>query len=420
MRPERIVHIGLGAFFRAHQAWYTEHASDADQWGIVAYTGRGPKMAEELMAQGCKYTLVTRHEDHDDFEQIRSVVRAVPASDVEDLKRTISNPAIALVTLTITEAGYQPASDDLTESALGRLALALEERRSAGAGPLALVSCDNMPDNAVVLKLALTELGKGLGSDFLSYLDSLSFVSTSVDRITPTTQPADVALVAEETGFADQSPVATEPFSDWVLSGEFPAGRPNWESAGAQFVTDIEPFENRKLWLLNGAHTLMSSLGRVLGHETVDQAMQDPQVTELIQAWWDEASGELPSEGLNLDLYRGALEQRFLNSRIGYQLSQIAQESLTKLRVRIAPVATARLQRGLSSPGAFAAIASFVALTLDGVVNPDSQSDSIAAALEEQDPALALIALISPALAADTSSVAEIKKMAAGWLGVLS
>lgn len=420
MRPERIVHIGLGAFFRAHQAWYTEHASDAADWGIVAYTGRSPKLAEELMAQGCKYTLVTRHDDHDDFEQIQSVVRAVPASDIEDLKRTIANPNIALVTLTITEAGYQAQSGDLADSALGRLALALEERRKSGAGALALISCDNMPDNATVLKNALTELGGAIGPDLLNYLGSLSFVGTSIDRITPKTQAADIELVARETGFADQTPVVTEPFSDWVLSGEFPAGRPNWESAGAQFVAEIEPFENRKLWLLNGAHTLMASLGRIHGHETVDQAMQDERVTSLIAAWWDEACAELPSEGLNLDLYRSALEQRFRNPRIGYQLSQIGQESLTKLRVRIAPVALARLRRGLQSPGAFAAIASFVALKLNGVENPDSQAVAIEAALAKADPAAALVALVSPELAADAATLSKLKQLAASWIGVRS
>ncbi len=155
MKPERIVHIGLGAFFRAHQAVYTQHAIDSKDWGIVAYTGRSALLADELRPQGCKYTLVVKTAARDSFELIDSVVRVEAAENVADLIETISKPAIAIVTLTITEAGYQPSSNPLDTYAIGRLALALDARRKAGVAAPTLLSCDNMPDNTMVLRAAL-------------------------------------------------------------------------------------------------------------------------------------------------------------------------------------------------------------------------------------------------------------------------
>ena len=398
-KPERIVHLGLGAFFRAHQAWYTQHAKDAADWGIVAYTGRGPKAAQELNAQDCRYTLVTRSESGDEFEVIDSVVRAQAADDVEDLKTTLAKPEIALVTLTITEAGYQVSEQALESSALGRLALGLDARRLANGEPIALVPCDNMPANGEVLKAALLKLSTSIGAELTRYLqDSVSFVSTSIDRITPKTQPEDIELVLNQTGFSDQAVVVTEPFRDWILQGDFPLGRPAWESAGAKFVEDIEQFENRKLWLLNGAHTLMSFVGRILGHETVDQAIQDPAVLELVNAFWDEAQNHLTHEALEVPSYRAALIERFTNPRIGYRLEQIAQEGITKLGVRIAPVALLELKAGRLPKGAISAISGFVCWVLSNQEVSDSREAEIHAAIESSDPVAALISLVDKEL----------------------
>jgi fructuronate reductase len=233
MKPERIVHIGLGAFFRAHQAVYTQNASDGSNWGIVAYTGRSAALADQLRPQGCKYTLVVKTAEKDSFELIDSVVRVEAAENVADLIATISSPEISIVTLTITEAGYQPSSEPLSSYAIGRLALALDARRAAGHLAPTLLSCDNMPDNSEVLRIALLRAGSALGSEFQEYLGQASYVSSSVDRITPRTTDEDVAHVVAN-GFPAAAPVVTEEFSDWVLSGDFPLGRPNWESAGAR------------------------------------------------------------------------------------------------------------------------------------------------------------------------------------------
>lgn len=407
MKPERIVHLGLGAFFRAHQAFYTQHASDGDQWGIVAYTGRSSEQADLLNSQDCKYTLITRSADQDTFELVDAVVRVEPASNLEDLIQTIANPNIALVTLTITEAGYQPSAAQLGESALGRLLLGLRARYETGT-KIALVPCDNLPSNGLVLKNALLSLAKGEDSGFIEYLNSLSYVTTSIDRITPKTIQADIDLVLQQTGFSDRSPVVTEPFRDWVLEGDFPLGRPKWESAGARFVSQIEPFENRKLWLLNGAHTLMALFGQLRGHQSVDQAIQDEEVLHEVNRFWDEAATHLDEELLEVVAYRKALLERFSNPRIGYQLAQIAQESLNKLSVRIAPVALLELQAGRVPSGAVTAIASWLWFVSSNPELKDSRSAEIKSAKSD----LELIALISKELAANEQFVAAVMDQA--------
>lgn len=416
MRPERIVHIGLGAFFRAHQAWYTEHARDAKDWGIVAYTGRSPKLAQELSSQDCQYTLITRGESVDRFETISSVVRAVAGTAVDDLISTLSSPAIAVVTLTITEAGYQvDAGANLTESALGRLALALDARRVSTGLPLALVSCDNMPDNGNVLRAALIKLGTSLGTEFLDYLNTLSFVATSIDRITPATTQQEIELVKAK-GFQDSHPVVTEEFSDWILEGEFPLGRPDWASAGAKFVSHLEPFENRKLWLLNGAHSLMAIYGQLEGHQSVDAAIGDLKVREAVTNWWDAAGEYLTEPELDLDSYKQKLLARFQNSRMSDQLERIAKDSITKLSVRIAPVALKELEQGrVSAPAAFA-IGAYVAFVMAGNNISDARGAELERALEQQDQLRAIVELINSELAHNPEFVAAVRSNAAQLL----
>jgi fructuronate reductase len=407
MKPERIVHIGLGAFFRAHQAVYTQNASDGSNWGIVAYSGRSAALADQLRAQNCKYTLVVKTAEQDSFESIDSVVRVEAAENVADLIATISSPEIAIVTLTITEAGYQPNSESLSSYAIGRLALALEARRAAGHPAPTLLSCDNMPDNSEVLRMALLCAGGALGSEFQKYLGQASFVSSSVDRITPRTTDEDVALVAAN-GFPAAAPVVTEEFSDWVLSGDFPLGRPNWESAGARFVADLEPWENRKLWLLNGAHSLIASYGLRLGYKSVDQAIQDSEVMAAVDAWWQDATAQLPS-GLDLENYKQSLLKRFSNQRISHKLEQIALEGLTKHTVRFAKVAEESLGKGVMPVGAIGAIASFIASLGLGFGLNDSRSCELSQALAAGDQVLAVLALISSKLAASDEFVNELR-----------
>jgi len=418
--PVRIVHLGLGAFHRAHQAWYTAHAADAEAWGIAAFTGRRPDAAEVLEAQGCVYTLVERGPLEDRFELVGSIVKASAGDDLAGFLEAVSAPEVAVITLTITEAGYRvdaageldlsdpdTASDILLlraavgappapsaspaspRTVLGRLLLGLNARRLQGAPAVAIVPCDNLPENGPLVRRALTRLATEVDAALADWLPSgASFVSTSVDRITPRLDPADRDLVAAATGRFDAAPVVTEPFSDWVLSGDFPSGRPQWEAAGARFVDDITPWEARKLWMLNGAHTLLASAGRLRGHATVAEAFCDPVCRAQVEQLWDEAAAQLGD--VETTDYRRALAERFANPRIVHRLAQIAEGSRIKLQLRVVPVALAERAAGRPAAGCALAIAAWIRQAHPAV-----------------DPRQ-LLAALSPELAADDAFVATV------------
>jgi len=427
--PVRIVHLGLGAFHRSHQAWYTHQASDAADWGIASFTGRRPDAALALAEQDGLYTVVERADSGDSFTVVSSIVEAVDGADVQRLADLVAAPATAIVTLTITEAAYRLGTDGTLDrtaadvvadlallksgngtptTPLGRLVLALAGRRAAGAGPLAVVCCDNLSHNGAVAHNALVGMAAAWDQGLAEWIDgTISFVSTSVDRITPRTTEADLAAVQAARGYRDNSPVVAEPFSNWVLSGDFPAGRPRWGDAGAVFVDDIEPYENRKLWLLNGAHSLLAYAGQLSGHSTVAQALADPACLRAVEEFWDEAEANLAgAEGAAADLqipaYRAALRARFSNARIAHHLAQIAMDGSTKLRMRAVPVLLAERAAGRSGAAAALMVAAWTDYSAAAEVQ-DPLADDIAAAnrLSGAERTRALLRLVDPALAAD-------------------
>lgn len=412
--PVRIVHMGLGAFHRAHQAWYTAQVDTENQWGIAAFTGRSATEAEKLVDQDGLYTLITRG-GADRFEVIKSIVEAHDGNDQAAFEKLVASPSTAIITLTVTEAGYgydktgsvNPAN---LAPAMARLAKALISRSEATDAPIAVVSCDNIPANGELLGRAMVAVFAELGGDKLAWLQSkVSFVSTSIDRITPKTTEADIAEVATATGFDDASPVVTEPFSDWVLSGDFPSGRPAWELAGAKFVEDIHAFENRKLWLLNGSHSLLAYAGQLRGHETVAQAIADETCLGWVTDFWTEAVNNLPIVGLDLDVYRANLLARFSNGNIAHRLGQIAIDGATKLSVRVAPIALAQLGSGQPAKGCAVAVAAWVKFvsTFDFT---DSRKAEIDAALDaEGDQVQNLVSVINEQLAANQIFMEDVK-----------
>jgi fructuronate reductase len=410
--PQRIVHIGLGAFHRAHQAWFTSQVDTDKAWGITAFTGRSAKAAEELAPQDGLFTLVTRGEDGDHFEVIDSISAAVDGNDTQAFIDAIVDEQTAIVTLTITEAGYgMDAAGHVDKvnspAALQRLAAALDARRLFHGKPIAIVSCDNMPSNGALLKVAMGDLFEAFGAEAQAWMASeVSFVTTSIDRITPKTTEEDIAIVKAETGWDDAAPVITEPFKDWVLEGEFPLGRPAWQNAGAKFVDNIEPFENRKLWLLNGSHSLLAYAGQLRGHETVAEAINDEVCLGWVQGYWGEAVNHLPAAELDLNNYREALLARYRNSRIAHRLAQIAMDGSTKLRVRVAPTAKAELAAGRDAQGCALAIGAWVEFVIakQGEVE-DSQAAAILKLVEAAEPELPsqLVALIDGDLAQNSS-----------------
>lgn len=423
--PVRIVHLGLGAFHRSHQAWYTHQAGDAADWGIAAFTGRRPDAALALAEQDGLYTVVERGDAGDSFATVSSIVEAVDGADVGRLTALVAAPATAVITLTITEAAYRLRADGSLDTGaadvaadlallasgsgypttpLGRLVLALAARRAAGTGPLAVVCCDNLSNNGTVAHNAVVGMAGAWDAGLASWIEAnASFVSTSVDRITPRTTGADVEAVQAACGYRDSSPVVAEPFSNWVLSGDFPAGRPRWEDAGAVFVADIEPYENRKLWLLNGAHSLLAYAGQLRGHTTVAEALADPLCRDAVERFWDEAEANLPAGELGIPAYRAALLDRFSNARIAHHLAQIAMDGSTKLRMRAVPVLRAERAQGRTG----AAAARMIAAWMDHTTTADELSDplagDVAAAnrLTGAERIRALLALVDPSLAAD-------------------
>ncbi|BCW42707.1 mannitol-1-phosphate 5-dehydrogenase (plasmid) [Arthrobacter sp. StoSoilB3] len=399
--PVRIVHLGLGAFHRSHQAWFTAKAPDAGDWGIAAFTGRRPDAAVALSAQDGLYTLVTRGAEGDEVEVITSVVEAVDGANTRRLNDLVAASSTAIVTLTVTEKVYD---DDSADSPLGRLVRALGVRRGSGSGPLAIVSCDNLADNGTVTRNAVKRLADAVDPALSLWIDeNISFVSTSVDRITPRVTEQDVAFVAARCGYRDNSPVVAEPFTSWILSGAFPAGRPAWEEAGAQFVEDIEPFENRKLWLLNGAHSTLAYAGRLRGHKTVAEALSDTECRGLMEAFWDEATRHLTLPELDIPGYRLALLNRFANPRIAHYLAQIAMDGSTKLRMRAVPVLRAERLAGRDGYGAARVLAAWMDFVSEATELHDPLAEQILPTrnLDQTEQTMALLHLIDAALASD-------------------
>ncbi len=423
--PVRIVHLGVGNFFRAHQAWYTEHAPDAAEWGIAAFTGRSPAMAEALRPQGGLYTLITRGTETDSYEVISSLTAVHGAAEHEAFLGYLRSPALAIVTLTVTEAGYLRGPDghlDLANAGVaadiealredagapvtttpGRIVSGLLARRDAGAGPLAIVSCDNLSHNGEVLATVVGDLAAEVDSSLAAWLATkVAFGTTMVDRITPATTEEHRASVLAATGLVDAAPVPTEPFSEWVIQGKFPAGRPAWDAAGARIVDDVAPFERRKLALLNGSHSLLAYGATILGHETVADAIHDPRCLAWVEQWWDEACAHIPLPGQDLAAYRQALLERYRNPNIRHALAQIAADGSLKIAVRILPTLRAELADGRVPAGAVRAVAAWVQ-HLRGLGAPvkdvraaevlalaeGTLADSVAAVLTFLDPDLA-------------------------------
>ena len=301
-------------------------------------------------------------------------------------------------------------------TAPGRLLAGIAARDRAQAGPLALVPCDNLPDNGEVVGRILHSMAELVGTDLVTWVEeSVSMVATVIDRITPRTQPEDVSAVTEATGMADRAPVVAEPFAEWVLSGSFPRGRPRWEDAGATFTDDIAPFEQRKLWLLNGAHSLLAYAGSARGHATVAAAIADDTCTGWVEQWWDEASRHVQLPVADVAAYRAALVDRFTNPRISHRLEQIAADGTQKLPVRILPILARERAAGRVPSGATLALGAWVWYVRSlGSALHDPLAEMIAplAAGRLPDAVKRLLDALDPVVGADEAIVAAVQSHA--------
>jgi fructuronate reductase len=398
--PVRAVHLGLGSFFRAHQAWYTDRAGDG--CGIAAFTGRRPDLAQALAAQDGLYTLVTRGAERDTFDVVRSVARAHAAEEQDAWLGYLASPDVRVVTITVTEAGYRP------DAAPARLLAGLRGRRAADAGPLTLVPCDNLPGNGTVLRTALRNLADPGMRAWLD--DQVSVATTMVDRITPEPTDADRRAVLAATGVEDRCPVATEPFTEWIVAGDFPGGRPAWERAGAVFPDDVTPFEERKLWLLNGSHSLLAYAGALRGSTTVAEAIADDVCRGWVESWWDVCGPHLAMPQDDVARYRAALLERFANPRMRHALAQIAADGSQKLPVRFLPVLRLERAAGRLPEAAVVVLAAWLLHLAGGPVR-DVRDGELRPLLAGGLPAAvpAVLAALDPALSDDAELVAAVR-----------
>jgi fructuronate reductase len=437
--PVRIVHLGVGNFHRAHQAWYTAHSPDAGEWGIAAFTGRRTDMADALKPQDGLYTLITRSGEGDSFELIGALSAVHGAVEHEAYLDYLSRPQVAIITITVTEAAYLRGADGHLDAGLdvimsdlealrsdprravaslpARLVAGLVARRTSGGAALTILSCDNLPENGAVTRTVVQDFAARLDETMADWIDShVDFATSMVDRITPGTTDEDRAVVQQACGYVDAYPVATEPFSEWVVSGGFPAGRPRWEQAGVAIVADVEPFEQRKLWLLNGSHSMLAYAGSIRGHSTIDEAIADPACRSWVELFWDEASRNLTLPASDIAAYRAALLTRFSNPRAGDQLARIAADGSTKLLVRTVPTVRAERAAGRVPIGAATTVAAWV-LHLRGLGAPIKDAGAGAAreaanSGELPDVVPAVLDTLEPGLGADQDFVDAVLRQA--------
>ncbi|MCU1527372.1 MAG: hypothetical protein JWP75_1135 [Frondihabitans sp.] len=441
-RRPGVVHLGLGAFHRSHQAWFTQRiAPDRDPWGIIAFTGRRPDAATALAEQNCVYTVIERSADGDTASLIDAVIEAHDGADALRWREAVSDDRVAVITLTVTEAAYLRTRDgvvDLHTSAVasdvarlregaadacttvpGRLVDGLRARRDTGSGPVAVLCCDNLTDNGAVVRGVVTSLASAVDDELAAWItDNVSFVSSMVDRITPATTDDDRATALTLTGYDDHAVVVAEPFAEWVVSGAFPAGRPAWETAGVRFVDDLEPYEQRKLWLLNAGHSLLAYLGLLFGHETVDEAMADPRCAEPLEALWDEAAAVLPLPAAEIGDACASLRDRFRNPRIRHRLRQIAADGSVKLPVRV--VDPVRLHLAAGEPIGDGAATALAAWWLHLTEQPSLVNDEGATALGASCSVDDVLRVLAPDLAGRPTLGAAVSAAADRVLDLLS
>ena len=399
----RIVHFGFGAFHRAHQALLTDRVLNAQggDWGICEISlFSGDRLMSQLRAQDHLYTVLEKGANSNQAIVIGAVHECLNAK-LDSLTAIIEKfcePQVAIVSLTITEKGYciDPATGtlDLTHprirhdidspgephSAPGILVEALSRRRERGLLPFTVLSCDNIPDNGHVVKNAVLGMAEKRDPALAMWIrEHVSFPGTMVDRIVPAATDETLDEISRALGVADPCGISCEPFIQWVIEDRFVAGRPAWETAGVQLVTDVRPWEEMKLRMLNGSHSFLAYLGYLSGFQHISECMQDEAFREAAyQLMMREQAPTLSITDVDLQRYAGSLIARFANPALKHKTWQIAMDGSQKLPQRMLAGVRIHLERGSAWP--------LLALGIAGWMRYVCGVDDAGAPIDVRDP----------------------------------
>jgi len=366
-----IVHFGIGAFHRAHQAWYTDLAMDAGErdWAISGVSLRSAAVAEQLGPQDGLYTL-TEHAVGSTTRVIGAVREVLVAGrDREAIVSRIAAPECRIVSFTVTEKGYGRAADGSLDLMLADgsfyplLSEAIARRRADGLPGVTLLCCDNLPDNGRTLARLLGQWLDARAPGLAGWVErECACPGTMIDRIVPATTAVNLDDLEARLGLRDEGAVFTEPFSQWVIEDRFAGPRLGWEKVGAQLVREVAPYETAKLRMLNGAHSALAYLGLERGHEFVHQAITDPELRAPAERLMrqEAATSFVAAPGQDLAGYADALIDRFANQALQHRLMQIAMDGSQKIPQRWLETLAYHQRRGHRCPAILEALAAWL------------------------------------------------------------
>ncbi|MBB4144335.1 mannitol dehydrogenase family protein [Rhizobium rhizoryzae] len=414
-----ILHIGLGAFHRAHQAVYTQRALEAQfgDWGIVAVNLRSPEPVEALAAQDGLYSITVRSEAGDSSEVLGATVDWIcAAKDGQRVLDYLADPAIRIVTMTVSEKAYglHPVTGGLDHNhaavahdlanphkpsgVLGFIVEGLALRHAAGLKPFTVLCCDNLPANGRVIQRLVLDMARTRGTGLAEWIEREgAFPCSMVDRIVPAATEETRRRAASLLGVDDRLALDTEPFLQWVIEDRFVEGRPSWEAGGAIFAENVEPYEKMKLRLLNGSHTLLAHLGILNGLDYIREVMAVPELAAKARNHMEEVVSTLdPVPGIDLPAYIDELLARFANPTIAHRNIQISLDTTQKLPQRLlAPAIDALMQGERADATAYAVGTWMAAVRKRGDCDDPRRAEVLAAAqgMEPNDPSASFFAL---------------------------
>ncbi|MGQ1797401.1 mannitol dehydrogenase family protein [Kocuria oceani] len=418
------MHLGVGAFHRAHQAVLTEDAmltAGDTRWGITGVTQRSRTVVDQLGPQDGLFTVTERGDGAAPLRVVSSIREVLPGHDEpEQVIQRIGAPATTVVTLTITEKGYRidPRTGRLdlhdpqirrdlagapARTAIGQIARGLQQRHRTGAGAINVISCDNLPANGVLTRTLVTDFIAALPSNESDLLhawiqENVAFPDTMVDRMVPVTTSADLDAVEQELGLRDEGAVIAEPFFQWVLEDHFLADRPRWEDAGALLTTDVGGWEAAKLRLLNASHSLLAYLGLATGKRTIAEAVAEEAFHTACRRMMDEdvlPTLDLP-KGLDGQEYTAKVLERFANPALGHTTTKVGNDGSQKLGPRLLSTITTALAAGHPPRWATLAVAAWMHRV--ATAPADELDDPLAPQLKASLPASAGAADVVQAL----------------------